>query len=72
MENNEYMAFLESQLDSEPSLTSLERWEIENTLTEYYSCLALLEEQMNDEELSDDQRESAYQEYAELCGEGNW
>lgn len=70
MENQEHYAFLESTLLTDPELTLEEKIEIEAELTEYYHHLAFCESQMANDDLSEDQRETAYQEYAELVGQG--
>jgi hypothetical protein len=68
MDNNNYYAFLESILLTDPELSFQEKMDIEEELVAYYADLAFLESQMADSNLSDDQKETAYQEYAELLG----
>lgn len=66
MNTAEYMAFMESQLATDDTLSFDERVAIQEDLIEYYACLAELEEKLQDETLSQDEIENAWAEYQEL------
>lgn len=69
MENHDYYAFLESICADESGAFTLEdKIEADNELSEYYQCLAELEEQIENEELSVEQRECAYADYLSMTG----
>jgi len=67
METQDHLAFLESILTDE-SFTLEEKIEAEAELQEYYLCLEDIVGQLYDEELSEDQRQSAYADYLALTG----
>ena len=66
MDTNDYMAFMESQLAENPDLSFEDRIAIEEDLIGYYHCLAVVQAKLEDESLSDDERENAWTEYQEL------
>jgi hypothetical protein len=67
MENQDYYAFLESICDDKSGAFTIEdKIEAEAELQDYYQCLAELEFAIDNDELSDDERETAYAEWLEL------
>ena len=67
MDNHDYYAFVESILD-DPQATLEEKIEAEVILNEYYTCLAELVNKLEDDDLSEDELDSAYAEWCELTG----
>lgn len=67
MENQDYYAFCESILE-DPNSTLEERIEADCILGEYYACVADLQEEMENENLSAEQINCLYTEYLELTG----
>lgn len=66
MNTADYMAFMESQLANDDTLSFDERVAIQEDLIEYYDCLAIVENKLQDDELSQDEKDNAWQEYQEL------